>query len=149
MAFKPIDLGSLNRLSASVTFDDFPELTVTAEVLAKQAIRLAPEGDATKFLEVLTGVVDSPEPFQLLTLTIHMVKTLSICADYFAQFQASTKLGKATVRPDLNPGQGGLPPFDMYNTSLMTPREMDFSGEDPAFVVTLRGTWNVNQDLWN
>lgn len=149
MSFKPIDLGALNRLSASVTFVNFPELTVTAESLAKQAIKLAPEGDATKFLEVLTGIVPSPEPYQLLTVTIHLVKTLSICADYQSQFQANTLVGKCTVRPDIQPGTGGLKPFDVLGTALMTPREMSFDGEDPAFVVTLRGYWYVNQDLWN
>lgn len=149
MAFRPIDLGVLNRLHASVTFSDFAPLTVTSESLAKRAIALSPEGDATKFIEVLTGAVPSPEPFQMLTLRIHLVKTLSICADYQTQFKASTLLGKCTVRPDTSIGTDGLQPFDVFNTALMTMGEMDFSGEDASFVVVLRGYWYVNQDLWN
>lgn len=148
MSFKPVDLGVLNRLAASLTFTAFPTLTVTSESLAKRAIALAPEGDATKFLEVLTGVVPSPEPFQMVTITVNLVRTLSICSDYQAQLQSNTLLGKCTVRPDINPGTGGLQPFDVYNTSLMTFREMEFAGEEAAFVVTLRGAWYINQLLW-
>lgn len=149
MGFSPIDLGVLSRLSASVTFSDHPELTVTAASLAKRMINVAPEGDATKFLEVATGAVPSPEPFQMVTIRIHLVKTLSICADYQNQFNQSTLIGKATVRPDLTIGKGGLGPFDVVKTALMTMGEMEFNGEDPAFVVVLRGYWYVNTQMWN
>jgi hypothetical protein len=144
-----ISLGTLNRLAASVVIGSNPLLTVTSPFLAKQAIRIAPEGDATKFIEVLTGTVPSPEPYQLVTVTIALVKTLPLCALYQAQFQTNTLLGKVTVRPDVSRGSGGLQPFDILNAGLLTAREMDFSGEDAAFVVTMRGVWNVNSSLWS
>lgn len=144
-----VNLGILNRLSASVSVPSFPALSVTAPFLAKQAIRLAPEGDATKFLEVLTGVVPSPEPYQMITVRMALVKTLPLCALYQAQFQQNTLIGNITVRPDVSRGSGGLQPFDVLNAAIMSYGEMDFSGEDPAFVVTLRGSWQVNNAMWS
>lgn len=142
------NLGVINRLAASVSVPSYPALSVTPPFLAKQAIRLAPEGDATKFLEVLTGVVPSPEPYQLITVRIALVKTLPLCALYQTQFQQNTLIGNITVRPDVSRGSGGLQPFDIQNAAIMGYGEMDFSGEDPAFQVTLRGSWFVNAQLW-
>jgi len=144
-----INLGVINRLAGSVSVPSFPALSVTAAFLAKQAIRLAPEGDATKFLEVLTGVIPSPEPYQMLTVRIALVKTLPLCALYQAQFQQNTLIGNITIRPDISRGSGGLQPFDIQNAAIMGYGEMDFSGEDPAFVVNLRGSWQVNAALWS
>lgn len=144
-----INPGSLNRLAASVSVPSNPLLSVTPSFLAKQGIRVTVEGDATKFLEVLTGAVQSPEPYQMLTVRIALVKTLPLVAAYQVQFQQNTNLGNLTVRPDVSRGSGGLQPFDVLNAALMSPGEMDFSGEDPAWTVTIRGMWYVNNQLWS
>lgn len=146
---QPLNLGVINKLAASVTVASNPLLTVTPPFLAKPSIRLAPEGDITKFLDVLTGAVPSVEPYQLMTATIALVKTLPLCALYQAQFQTNSILGTVTIRPDVSRGSGGLQPFILYNCALMSPREMDFGGDDPAFTVTIKGTWQVNSALWS
>lgn len=148
MASPNVNLGQLNRLSASVTWRSNPTLNVTPPYLAKGAIRLAPDGDATKFIEVLTGVVPSPEPYQMITITINLVKTTALAAAYQSQFQLNTLLGNGTVRPDIQRGTGGLQPFDIYDCGLMTPRELDFSGEDANFPVVVRGYWSINSSLY-
>ena len=146
---QPLNLGVINRLAASVTVASNALLTVTPPFLAKPSIRLAPEGDVTKFLEVLTGAVPSPEPYQLMTVTIALVKTLPLCAVYQAQFQTNSLIGTVTIRPDVSRGSGGLQPFILYNCGLMTAREMDFGGDSADFGVVIRGTWYVNSALWS
>lgn len=150
MALSPIiNLGVVNRLAASVTIPLYSSLSVTAQFLAKPGIRLAPEGDTTKFIEVMASVVPSPEPYIMMTATIPLVKTLSIAAAYQAQMQLSTILGQVTIRPDVTRGSGGLQPFVLQQAALMRAENMDFGGESAEFGVVIRGAWYINAALWS
>lgn len=149
MPLGPISLGVVNRLAASVTIPLYTSLSVTAQFLAKPGIRLAPEGDTTKFIEMMTGVVPSPEPYVLMTATIALAKTLSVSAAYQAQMQLSTILGQVTIRPDVTRGSGGLQPFVLQDAALMRAENMDFGGDSAEFGVVIRGSWYINSALWS
>lgn len=146
MAGNPlIDQGTLNRLRASVVWDAFPQLNVTAPFLGKEALRLALEGAATTNIVTLTGVVTSPEPFMPVSLTMHLLKTQALSDAYKKQMELSTLLGKGTVRPDSRT----LSPYLLFNCSIMGVRELDFSGVDAGYAVTVQGYYNVNAALWD
>jgi hypothetical protein len=149
MANLPTSQGYLNLLASSVTIQNYPALNVTAAYLAKRSIRLAPEGDTTKYIEVLTGAVPSPQPYLMMTATMALTKTLSLAAAYQSQYQSSVYLGTVTIRPDVSRGSGGLQPFVLQNASLMTPGEMDFGGNEADFMVPIKGYWQISSQLWN
>lgn len=149
MANLPLNPGFLNLLASSVTIQSYPALNVTAAYLAKRSIRLAPEGDVTKYIDVLTSAVPSPQPYLMMTATMALVKTLPLAAAYQAQYQTSVYLGNVTIRPDISRGSGGLQPFVLTNASLMTPGEMAYGGEEADFMVPIKGLWLINQALWN
>jgi hypothetical protein len=145
MSFNPLaPLGSLNRLIASVTWPQFPQLNITPSFLGREAISLAFEGDATLFLPQLTGTVTSPEPYQRVTLTINLVRTQGIAALYEAQRQANSPLGPGVVRPD----SSALPPYPLINCGILNVRELRFSGEDAGYVVSIGGYMLINASLW-
>lgn len=145
----PLSPGFLNLLASSVTIQNYSALNVTAAYLAKRSIRLAPEGDLTKYIDVLTSAVPSQQPYILMTATMALVKTLPLAAAYQAQMQSNGYLGQVTIRPDLSRGSGGLQPFVLQNASLMTPGEMSFGGDEADFMVPIKGVWQVNMQLWN
>lgn len=145
----PLNLGQLNRLAASVTVQSNALLTVTPPFLADGALRLAPEGNFTDFIEVLTGLVPSPVPFIALTVHVPLLKTLPLCALYQAQFQTNTLIGNVTVRPDVSRGSGGLQPFDVQNVGLLGFSELDLGGKQASFVVSMKGTWYANSSMWS
>lgn len=140
-----VSLGSLNRLVASVTYQNFPSLNVTPSFLGRDAIRLALDGDAVRFLPVLAGLVPSPEPYQGVTLTLNLLKTQTLAALYKSQQESQCLVGNCVVRPDV---ATTLPPYDLINMAIETVRELSFSGEDASFTVTLRGYYLVNAQLW-
>lgn len=143
-----IDQGSLNRISASIVWADFPQLNVTAAYLGKEGIRLALEGNATDYFGTMTGAVPSPAPYQICTLTLNLLKTQPLGNVYKTQFESNCVLGYCTVYPDIPTGTGiGL--YDLYNVVLETVREMTFAGEDPTYVVTCKGYYLVNSVLFN
>ena len=144
MANPLVDQGTLNRLKGSVVWQNFSALNVTAPFLNREGIRLALDGDATRFLPTLTGAVTSPEPYQMVTLTINLLKTQGLAAQYKRQMETQTVLGDCVVRPDTI----ALPPYDLVNCALESVRELSFSGEDAGFSVTVRGYYNINSSLY-
>lgn len=146
MAVNPrIAQGTLNRVRASVFWNDFPELNVTAPFLGRDGISLGLEGNSTAFLPTLTGVVTSPEPYMMVGLTIHLLRTQALCNLYVARLQTSALIGDGTVRPDTALGLG---PIDIVNCAIESVRELRFNGTDEGFVMMVRGYTIVNNDMW-
>lgn len=145
MANPLVSQGTLNRLRASVIWPAFPALNVTAPYLGKEGIRLALEGEATTFINTMTGAVTSPEPYMMLGLTINLIKAQSLSDAYKAQMELSALLSDGTVRPDATP----LSPYQIVNASIQSVRELNFSGDDAGYVVTIKGYYNINSALWN
>jgi hypothetical protein len=137
--------GTLNRLRGSVVWSGFPTLNVTAPYLSKEGIRLALDGEATVFLPTITGAVTSPEPYQMITLTMNILKSNGLAAQYQAQMQNTCLLGNGIVYTDTS----ALPTFPIVNCAIEGVREMSFSGEDPTFAVLIRGYYIVNNALWS
>ena len=139
--------GTLNRLRASIIWDDFPQLNVTPSFLGKAGISFAPESDFTTEIETMTGIVQSPEPYVMGSVTINLLRTQALADAYKAQAEQNTVFGNCTVRPDVGPG--GLSPYQLYNMAYKSLRELSFAGSDPGYVVVLRGYYPVNAGLWN
>jgi hypothetical protein len=139
-----VPLGNLNRILASVVWPGFTFLNVTAPFLGADGVSLTFEGEATQMLPVMVGVVPSPEVYQLATLTISLLKTQFLANLYKAQYEANVLLGNCTIYPD----SAALQPYTLINTALTNIRELRFSGQDPTWVVTARGTYQINAALY-
>lgn len=146
MAGNPlIAQGTLNRLRASVVWPDFPELNVTASYLGRMGIRLALGGEATLFIPTMTGAVTSPEPYMMISLTIHLLKSQQLAQLYKAQMETSALLGDGTVRADA----ATLPVYPIINCGIQSVRELNFAGDDGEYAVAIQGYYLTNSDLWN
>ena len=137
--------GTLNRLRGSVIWNNFPALNVTAPYLHKEGIRLALEGEATVYIDTMTGGVTSPEPYQRVSLTIALLKTQPLAAAYKAQKELSTLLGPGIVRGD----SAALPPYQLTNCAIRNIRELVFNGEDAAWAIIIGGYYQINSSLFS
>jgi hypothetical protein len=147
MASNPlVAQGTLNRVKASLSWVDFPQLNVTAPFLGRDGISLGLEGNSTAFLPTMTGTVTSPEPYMMVGVTVHLLKPQSLCQLYKDKWESLALLGNGVVRPDVTEGLG---PFDIVNCAIESIREMRFNGTDDGFVVMIRGSYVVNNDLWS
>ena len=146
MAGNPLIVqGTLNRLIGSVVWTSVPDLNVTAPYLGKEGIRLALEGESTVFLPTMTGAVTSQEPYLMIGLTLHLLKTQPLANAYKRQMESNAQLGDGTVRPD----SVTLDPYPIVNCAIQSVRELNFSGDDAGFAVTIRGYYWINSGLWN
>lgn len=147
MANPLVAQGTLNRLRASVVWVNYPQLNVTASYLGQQGIRLALDGVATTFLPTMTGAVTSPEPYMMMSMQIHLLKTQQLSDLYKQQMERDAKLGDGTIWPDVT--QGGISNYQIINTAIESVTDLSFAGTDASFMVTIRGYYLTNSTLWN
>lgn len=145
MANPLITQGTLNRLRASVVVPSAPTLNITASYLGKEGIRIAFDGNAVTFINTMVGAVTSPEPYQMVTITLHLIKTQGLASVYKKQWETNAQIGNITVRPDTS----SLPPFGIQNCAIENVPDLDFSGASADFPVTIRGYYTVNSDLYD
>jgi hypothetical protein len=139
-----IPQGTLNRLLGSVLFPNFPSLNITASFLGAEGIDVTFEGEMTANIPSLTGTVTSPEPYQMVRMTIHLLKSQPFADLWKRQLEQRTVLGPCTCRLDSNQ----LSPYSINNTSAKGVDRLDSSGKQAAYVVSLSGTYNINAALW-
>lgn len=145
MAGNPlIQQGTLNRLRGSVVFASNQTLNVTAPYLSREAISIAFEGDAGMLIPTLTGGVTSPEPYQMATVTINLVKSQALADVYKQQIESNVNVGDISVIPD----SAALSDYQINNCVLKGVRDLTFDGNQAGFVVTLQGIYSVNNNLW-
>lgn len=144
MANPLVSQGVLNRLRGSVIVVDIPQLTVTAPYLGQNGIGLALEGEATTYLPTLTGAATSPEPYQMISLTVHLLKTQFLADLYKSRQEANTFLGSIVVRPDAT----NLADYYFVNCAIKNIAPLNFSGKDAGYEVTIGGVYQINGDLY-
>lgn len=146
MAGNPlIEQGTLNRVRGSAVFASYPELNITASYLGRGMLSLALEGAATTMIQTTTGLVTSPEPYQMVNVTMNLLRSQPLAAAYKAKMEKSTLMGAVNIITD----SSTLPDYNLLNCAIVGLRELPFTGEDAGFIVTLSGYYLINSDLWN
>jgi hypothetical protein len=145
MAANPlVQQGVVNRLRSNIIIPDFPQLNVTASFLGKEGIKLQLEGESTTYIPTLVGGVISQEPYMLCSVMAELLKSQPLADQFKQQMESDAAIGDITVRGDATQ----LGPYDLTNCSIMSVRELDFSGPSASWLVTVKGYYNINQDLW-
>lgn len=145
MAGNPlVDQGTLNRLRATVTIPNNAALNVTPPFLGPNGVGMALEGEVVRTLPTMAGTVTSPEPYQLATITIQLLRSQALAATYKALQETNALIGPITVRPDAVT----LPDYTFQNCSVTGTAAMTFSGGDPGYTITIKGYYPLNSELW-
>jgi len=137
--------GTLNRLRGSVVVPSNTSLNVTASYLGPNGISMSFEGETTTMLPQMTGVVTSPQPYQMVHIEIHLLKTQSFAQTWENQRQTNSLIGDVTVTTDA----ATLDAYVVQNCAISNVRQLSFNGQDAGYVVTLAGYIQINSDLWN
>ena len=137
--------GLLNRVRGSVVFPAFSNLNITAPYLAVDGISLDIDEDGTEQLKTITGVVNSPAAFVMATATIHVLKTQALGEAWAQQFQSNSQIGRMVIHTD----SSALSQYRIHNCSLLKPQPGAMNGTNPSLILTIRGTYNVNDYIWS
>lgn len=145
MANPLVAQGVLNKLRGSASVIDHPELNVTAPYLGEEGITLAFEGEASAYLPTMTGAVPSANPYQMVTATLHLLKTQQLGDLWKQQMESDTAIGDMVVKTDA----ATLSNYPLSNCTIKGVSELSFSGRDAGYVVTVQGVYYLNSSLFN
>lgn len=149
MADPLVPQGNLNKLKASLVWTDNPDLNVIPSYLGAEGISISFEGSATGRLPTMTGIVNSPEPFQPVQVSIHLLRTQQLAQLYEQQRQTDSKLGAGTIRLDVSLSTPNPGPYQLLNMSISNVGELRLNGSDAGFMVTCGGYMLINSFLWD
>ena len=146
MAGNPnVNQGNLNRLRASLVVPSYPQLNVTASYLGQAMMSLSFSGDGTEMIPTLVGTVTSPQPYQMASLLVNLLRTQNLAALYKQQLESLSTIGDVTVIPDAST----LPNYLIHNAAIQTVRDLPITGNDAGYVVVITGYYQINNNLWN
>lgn len=145
MANPLVAQGTLNRLRASIVIPDNATLNVTASYLGKDGIRVALQGDQTLMIPTMTGTVISPEPYQMVEITVPLLRTQALGDAWKVKGETDTTLGDITVRPDTSI----LSPYTFRNCAIQRVQELPMNGQDAGYIVVIGGYYAINNNLWD
>ena len=145
MANPYITAGPLNRVRVHIVVSNNPALNVTPENMGKNFASIEFEGDWTTQIETGTGVVNSPEPYVMATISCGLLRSSALAAAWLSQGLGTTIMGDVTIYPDTSV----FPPIVLNSTAIRQLQPGRYDGTDPVVALTLRGTVNVNQNLWS
>lgn len=144
MANPLVPQGTLNRLRGSVVIPAFPQLNITASFLGKEGISISFEGDTTTSITTMTGVVQSPEPYQMARIAAHLLKSQSLAALWEAQRLSLSLIGDVVLSTD----SLTMPKYILSNCSIMNVDEIKANGDSAEFGIVISGIYSINASLW-
>lgn len=145
MANPYLAAGPLNRVRCSVVVTSTPTLSITSQFMGKSFAHIEFEGDFVQQIEVGTGVVNSPEPYVMATITVGLLRSQGLSAAWLAQAQDTGILGDVNIHSDTSV----WPAIALSDTVIRTINPGAFDGTDPVVRLVLRGTMNINAALWS
>ena len=145
MANPIVPQGTLNKIRAAGMVLNFPALNFSASYLAPEGITLSFEGDASAYLPTMTGAVPSPNPFMMANIQARLLKTQALADAWKTQMEANTTIGDVNLITDATT----LSNYYIQNCTLLNVQELSFAGTTPDFVITIRGTYQVNSSLFS
>lgn len=146
MATNPLLVpGNLNRIRGTILVPNNTALNITAAYLGKEGIVVSPQSAVVTQMQGMTTIVNSEEPYQIVSVTAAIMKSLAMSAAYLDQIQNSPTLGTITVTPDT----AVIPSFTLYNVAITNWSQISMAGVQPDFTVTFSGQFMISNDLWN
>jgi hypothetical protein len=139
-----IPQGILNLTRVNVQVPNFPQLNVTASYLGAGGMSISWGSPATTFINTLTGRVIAPEPFQSVTVGLHLVKSQTLAGQWESQRISLTTIGNLLAFTDT----ALMPSYAFTNCAIENVAEIVSNGKSTEYFVTVGGTYIVNNNLW-
>lgn len=136
--------GVLNRVKTSVVVPSNSSLNVISANMGRSLARISFNGQLVNQFATGTGLVNSPEPFVMATITIALLRTQPIAAAWFAQILQDSNVEDATIYSDTST----FPPIALQSVVASHMDTGPFDGTSADFVLVLAGALPINNALW-
>ena len=140
-----INLGNLNRVRASVVFPSFTALNITSSQMGRRFVSLVYDEEFVQQIQQGVGIINSPEPYVMATITCDILRTLPLAQAFISQVEATAVLGTVKVHSDTS----AFPVRTVHNASVLKADPGAYDGIAGVLALTIRGIFYPNNDLWN
>lgn len=137
--------GTINRLRGSIGFADVPDLNIVAAYMGKEMITISPQGDVTGVIPSATGIVTSPEPYQIVEFSAHVLRTNGLGDRFKKRMELNSVLGDAVVRQDT----AAMSDYRFSNVSIKSVDPIKLNGEDAGWMIHFVGSYQINSALYD
>jgi len=139
-----VQQGTLNRLRGSITWPAFSAYNITAPYLGREGIDLTFTGQATLYIDTMTGAVTSPEPYLGIDMVAHLLRTQVLANQFKALMESNSVMGDCTFRTD----SVTLGVYQFSNTAIKSVAPLKVNGTDAGYAVTIGGFYYINSALF-
>lgn len=139
------DLGNLNRVRASVVLPSYTALTIYSYNMGRRFVSLVYDDDFVQQIQQGVGIINSPEPYVMATITCDVLRTLPLAQAWMTQIAATAVVGTVKVHSDTS----AFVPTTIYKASVIKADPGAFDGVNGVLALTIRGIFYPNEDLWN
>lgn len=145
MSHPLVDQGTLNRIRSSVVVPNYTNLNANAENMGQNFVSVSLNGDLAQLIKTATGGVPSPEPYVEASITVDLLRTQSLSADWLNQAKSDSSIGEIVVHPDSK----AFPKMEFHTGVIQHIDPGAFDGQDPVVKVSLSGIFYLNDSLWS
>jgi len=146
MAINPqIQQGTLNRVRCSVVVPSNSALNIASSYMGQSFASLEFEGSFSDQIMTATGVVNSPEPYVMASISVGLLRTQALSSAWLAQAQTQSDVGDITIHSD----SAAYGYITISNCVISTYNPGAFDGKDPVVRLSLRGVLYSNNALWD
>lgn len=139
-----VNQGVLNRARGNLQIASFPALNITAPYLGANGLSFSRAGTATTMINTLTGRVPSPEPFQAVTIEVHLIKSQALASLWETQLLALSTIGNVLFYTDA----AAQPIYAFTNCAIENVGPMTANGTSVDYMLSLTGTYIINNQLF-
>jgi hypothetical protein len=146
MATNPnVTQGTLNRAKISVSFSDNSEFNISVSNLSPAGVSISPSTPSATLIGTMVGAVASLNPYQLVDITIHLLRTQSLAKKFESRKKSNCSFGTMVMRGDST----SMQPWTYSNGTLVNVDAMNFTGNEVECILRFQAVYNINSDIWS
>ena len=147
MATNPlVPQGTLNRVRCSIVVPSFTNLNITSAYMGKSMATITfDEAAWVDQIQTATGVVTSPEPYVMATINVGILRTQSLAQSWITQATNTGVIGDVIIHSDT----ASFSAISLADVVIKSFDPGSYDGIDPVSKLVLRGTFYINNNLWN
>lgn len=137
--------GTLNRVRCSVIVPGDTALNIDSSYMGKSFATITFDGSFAGQIETGTGVVNSPEPYVMSTISVGLLRTQALSNAWLVQSKKNSDIGQVIIHSD----SAAFTPISLATCVINMIEPGVYDGTDPVVKLAIKGVFYLNEDLWN
>lgn len=145
MALTPVVFPNINRLLSHINCIDRAYMNVGPTDLTEEGIIYNPEENAVLPLKGMTGIVNSPNPYWTVRVTVNIIKSSPAVTTWLDAVNTKAVIGKVILYSDSD----SMKSIEINNCAIQKIGTVNFNGTTLGVPFEIVGSQIINQNIWD